>query len=250
MNTALTFPASQSHAARAEDPLRVDYALLALVSVLLHVCGWLWFQQPREQPVPVVPPRVVQLMLVSPAPPPVPPPAIVQPPPPVTEPPPPVIEAQAPLPEPVPKPKPKPRPKPKPAKAKPKPPAPPTPIEIAPVNPAPPVATAPATVAPPAPVTEPVVEPASTRATSRRNPKPDYPTLAKRRGWEGKVLLEVEVLSDGMPGELRVSSSSGREVLDNAALEAVKRWMFEPARRADVPITSTLTLSIVFKLEN
>lgn len=73
--------------------------------------------------------------------------------------------------------------------------------------------------------------------------------LAKRRGWEGKVLLEVEVLRDGKPGTIRVAQSSGREVLDNAALKAVRRWLFEPARRGDEPITSTMTLSIVFKLE-
>lgn len=73
--------------------------------------------------------------------------------------------------------------------------------------------------------------------------------LAKRRGWEGKVLLKVEVLRDGTPGAIEVERSSGREVLDNAALKTVRRWLFEPARRGDEAITSFMTLSIVFKLE-
>lgn len=248
MNTARAFPThldfTHHDSGRAGEQPRVDYALLAIVSVLLHVCAWLWFQQPRERPVPMVPPRVVQLTLVKPAPPPV-----VEPPIPISEPPPLVEPLPSPpkqMPEPKPKPKPKPTPKPKPKPVTP----PPLPPKVAPAVASPPIVAAPAPVAaPPAPIPEPVVVPANTRATSRRNPKPDYPTLAKRRGWEGKVLLEVEVLSDGKPGELRVSSSSGREVLDNAALKAVERWLFEPARRGDVPITSTMTLSVVFKLE-
>ena len=215
---------------------RVDYPLLALVSVLLHLCAWLWYQQPRERPVPVVPPRVLQLTLIRPAPLPA-----VQPPRPVIEPPPVVEPPPKPLPKPPPQPKPRPTPplKPKPVESA-------VPLVTPPVSP-PPTATASAPVATSA--AEPAVVPASTRATSRRNPKPDYPTLAKRRGWEGQVLLEVEVLSDGTPGKIQVSRSSGRDVLDNAALKAVKRWLFEPARRGDSSIASTLTLSIVFKLE-
>lgn len=94
-----------------------------------------------------------------------------------------------------------------------------------------------------------MVIPASTRATSRRNPKPEYPSLARRRGWEGRVLLAVEVLTSGKPGAITVVTSSGHKALDNAALKTVERWLFEPARRDDVPVSSTMNLSIVFKLE-
>jgi len=46
-----------------------------------------------------------------------------------------------------------------------------------------------------------------------------------------------------------VSTSSGREVLDAAAIDAVKQWLFEPAQQVGRAIKSTMTLSIVFKLE-
>ena len=104
-----------------------------------------------------------------------------------------------------------------------------------------------------APVAAPVevpVTPAHTRATSRRNPKPEYPSIARRRGWEGKVLLRINVRADGLPGKIEVAESSGREVLDESALRAVKRWTFTPAMRGAEAVDSTLTLSIVFKLKN
>jgi periplasmic protein TonB len=236
--TTLAFTSTSPGLAPSREKSAVDYLLLALVSVLLHFCVWLWFQQPRERPTPVTPPRVLQLSLQRLAPLPVVPP----PPLPVIEPPP-VVTATPP-----PKPKLKPRPTPKPA-PKPKPPPPLAPPAPAPVVPPPAVTTPASAAALTVPAPEPVIVPASTRATSRRNPKPDYPTLAKRRGWQGKVLLEVEVLSDGTPGKIQVAASSGREVLDNAAIKAVKRWLFEPARRDNTPISTTLNLSIVFKLE-
>ncbi len=220
----------------------VDYSLLAVVSMLLHLCAWLWFQQPREQPALVVPPRVLQLTLISASPPPVVQPPLRR----VIEPPP--VVAALPPPKPIAKPRtpPKPRPQPQttPRRVEPS----PAPLAALPVPPVPAV-TVPAPAMPAMPAAEPVVTPASTRATSRRNPKPAYPTLAKRRGWQGNVLLAVEVLQDGTPGEIQVSKSSGRAVLDNAAIKAVKRWLFEPARRGDMPIRTTMNLSIVFKLE-
>ena len=236
MKPALALRAMDPDGARAGDQPRVDYLFLAIVSVLLHVCAWLWFQQPRERPALAARPRVVQITFVRP------PPTVVVAPMSVVEAPP-IVEAPPLRPKPVPRPKPKPKPQ-----LKPKPLTPPPPAEVASALPASPAAVPAPVAAPPAPVAA-LAVPANTRATSRRNPKPEYPTLAKRRGWEGAVLLEVEVLSDGAPGKIEVARSSGRAVLDNAALRAVKHWLFEPARRGASPITSTLTLSIVFKLE-
>ena len=230
MKPALALRAMDPDGARAGEQPRVDYLFLAIVSVLLHVCAWLWFQQPRERPALAARPRVVQITFVRP-----PPTVVVAP---MS-----VVEAPPLRPKPVPRPKPKPKPQ-----LKPKPLTPPPPAEVASALPASPAVVPAPVAAPPAPVAA-LAVPANTHATSRRNPKPDYPTLAKRRGWEGTVLLEVEVLSDGAPGKIEVARSSGRAVLDNAALRAVKHWLFEPARHGALPVTSTLTLSIVFKLE-
>ncbi len=58
------------------------------------------------------------------------------------------------------------------------------------------------------------------------NPKPSYPEVARRKGYEGTVRLEVEVLPDGMVGGIKVKESSGYEVLDRCALDTVKGWSF------------------------
>jgi len=156
----------------------------------------------------------------------------------LVEPPPPVVDelaAKPAPPKPVQKPKPKPVPKPEPKplpKAVEQPPAPP--------SPAPPAAPVPAA---PAPVT-----PASANAAYLKNPAPEYPSLAQRRGWEGTVLLRVHVLASGKPGEIQVQKSSGRQQLDDAALAAVKRWSFVPAKQGDVAQDGWVSVPIDFKI--
>ncbi|MCD6390042.1 MAG: energy transducer TonB [Desulfobulbaceae bacterium] len=60
------------------------------------------------------------------------------------------------------------------------------------------------------------------------NPPPQYPRLARRRGLEGVVLLEVLINVSGKVADLRLFSSSGHSVLDRAAQKAVRRWLFTP----------------------
>lgn len=82
------------------------------------------------------------------------------------------------------------------------------------------------------------------------NPKPVYPLAARRMGWQGKVIVRVEVLATGAAGEVSLYQSSGREALDNAALAAVKGWRFTPARVGGQLITKTFLVPIPFKLES
>ncbi len=81
------------------------------------------------------------------------------------------------------------------------------------------------------------------------NPKPPYPDVARRRGQEGVVILSVLVLKDGSVGNIRVARSSGYELLDSAALEAVGRWRFVPAKVGDEPVDMEVQVPIRFKLE-
>lgn len=97
------------------------------------------------------------------------------------------------------------------------------------------------------PKTEPFTE-ANYRANYKSNPKPEYPRLAKSRGWQGKVLLRVQVTADGHSADISVQQSSGHELLDEAAVEAVKNWSFIPAKRGDTPVASTVSVPIKFKL--
>ncbi|WP_430323267.1 energy transducer TonB [Pseudomonas aeruginosa] len=226
--------------------------LLASLSVVFH--GGLWWLI-NATPAPVgIPPKVPEMVIEfaspappappTPEPPPPPPPPEPPPPEPPPEPEPPVQEeAPKPAPKPVEKPKPKPKPVPKPAPPKPAPPAPPAPAP----TPAPPAPTPPAAPAPAAPVKE---SAAISGLASLGNPPPEYPSLALRRGWEGRVVLRIRVLPNGRAGSVEVTRSSGRKQLDDAAVEAVKGWKFVPAKRGDTPIEGFADQTIDFKVPN
>jgi protein TonB len=82
------------------------------------------------------------------------------------------------------------------------------------------------------------------------NPKPKYPSIATSRGWEGTVRLLVKVSAEGDSEEVTVQHSSGHDVLDEAAIEAVERWKFIPAKRGETPVSSTVVVPINFILNN
>lgn len=61
-----------------------------------------------------------------------------------------------------------------------------------------------------------------------RRVTPSYPSLSRRKGEQGSVTLEVLVKADGSAGTVTVKTSSGFSRLDKAAVNAVRRWRFEP----------------------
>ncbi|MFH1080547.1 MAG: energy transducer TonB [Pseudomonadota bacterium] len=79
--------------------------------------------------------------------------------------------------------------------------------------------------------------------------RPAYPVIARMRGYEGMVLLAVEVLTDGHAGEVRIKKSSGYALLDQSALNAVRAWRFEPARKRNMPLAMTVDIPIRFSLK-
>ncbi|WP_412527299.1 energy transducer TonB [Burkholderia lata] len=118
-----------------------------------------------------------------------------------------------------------------------------------------PATAAPAAAAPAAPVPAPAAPAAPVRETAPigdaaylRNPAPDYPAFAQDQGWEGRVVLRVHVLANGTPDSVEVRTSSGRRMLDTAAVAAVKRWTFVPAKRGDEAVDGWVNVPIDFKL--
>lgn len=82
------------------------------------------------------------------------------------------------------------------------------------------------------------------------NPRPAYPMVARRMGWQGRVILNVEVLSEGGCGAVNLYRGSGHEVLDNAAINTVKSWRFIPARHAGGAVTQWFKVPVNFSLED
>jgi protein TonB len=83
----------------------------------------------------------------------------------------------------------------------------------------------------------------------RKNPAPRYPHVARRRGYEGTVVLEVLVNEAGRVEDLRLFQSSGYDVLDRAAIKSVQEWVFEPARRGDQRVEMWVQVPVRFQLK-
>ncbi|MDD2915917.1 MAG: energy transducer TonB [Gallionella sp.] len=87
------------------------------------------------------------------------------------------------------------------------------------------------------------------QAAYLNNPVPVYPMVARRMGWQGKVVLNVEVLASGSPGQIKLQQSSGHEVLDNAAMQAVRDWRFVAARQSGQAVSRWFLVPIPFILK-
>ena len=103
--------------------------------------------------------------------------------------------------------------------------------------------------APPAPAPSPLVA-ARFDADYLQNPKPIYPTLSRRLGEEGKVVLRVRVTAQGSALNVEIKQSSGHPRLDEAARAAVEQWRFVPARQGGEAIESTVLVPLHFALDN
>jgi protein TonB len=111
-------------------------------------------------------------------------------------------------------------------------------------EPAPPPEPA-AMLAPPATL---VAIPARFDADYLRNPPPVYPSISRRLGEEGRVLLLVTVSAHGSAARIELKESSGFGRLDAAAQDAVKRWRFVPAQIGDRAIEAEVIVPLVFSL--
>lgn len=81
------------------------------------------------------------------------------------------------------------------------------------------------------------------------NPKPIYPREARKKGYEGEVILRVEVLPNGRVGQIEVRRSSGYEILDRSAMETIKQWRFIPAQKGEDRVTFWVNIPIKFQLQ-
>ena len=80
------------------------------------------------------------------------------------------------------------------------------------------------------------------------NRPPSYPVEALRRGWEGTAFVQVEVLEDGRVGRAFVETSSGFDVLDAAALDAVRGWRYQPRVVDGTAVRDLLRVPFRFRL--
>lgn len=75
---------------------------------------------------------------------------------------------------------------------------------------------------------------------------PPYPVIAKTAGVQGTVVLQATISSGGTIENLRVIS--GPVMLQQAAIDAVKRWRYRPYLLNGVPVEVETTVSVDFRL--
>ncbi len=80
---------------------------------------------------------------------------------------------------------------------------------------------------------------------------PVYPEGARQAGKAGTVLLKVQILENGLAGDVSVKQSSGNELLDQAAVNAVYKWHFTPAKEKNTgrAVVCYTTVPVVFRLD-
>ena len=80
------------------------------------------------------------------------------------------------------------------------------------------------------------------------NPTPIYPEIARQRGIEGEVLLKVLVSAQGRALRVDIIKSSGSQILDFSAQDAIKNWQFIPAKRDNQLVEASIIVPISFKI--
>jgi TonB family protein len=79
------------------------------------------------------------------------------------------------------------------------------------------------------------------------SPDPEYSEEARKAKFQGVVVLWVVVGPDGRVHDMRVSRSLGLG-LDEKAMEAVKQWKFDPARKDGQPVAVQINVEVNFRL--
>ena len=97
--------------------------------------------------------------------------------------------------------------------------------------------------------TKKVFSKATYKLGSKKNPHPPYPMIARKEGWQGKLILNVFVNKNGKVKNVELLKSSGYKILDNVSLQTIKTWSFKPARLGKSYVEDNIKIPLRFVLE-
>ncbi len=78
-------------------------------------------------------------------------------------------------------------------------------------------------------------------------PDPEYSEEARKAKYQGTVVLWLIVGPDGKPHDIKVARALGMG-LDQKAIEAVRNWKFEPAKKDGKPVAVQINVEVNFRL--
>jgi len=79
------------------------------------------------------------------------------------------------------------------------------------------------------------------------DPEPEYSEEARKAKYQGTCVLSVVVGPDGMAHDIKVTNTLGLG-LDEKAIEAVRKWRFEPATKDGKPVNVLISVQVNFRL--
>lgn len=88
------------------------------------------------------------------------------------------------------------------------------------------------------------------RIGSKYNPHPPYPPIARKKGWEGYLILKVFVNRKGIADKIEIIKSSGYKILDEVSLKTIRSWVFIPAKLGTINIEDQIQIPIRFILNS
>jgi len=102
---------------------------------------------------------------------------------------------------------------------------------------------------PPPPPTTPILrQGGNVKAPKKiRDVAPVYPAIAQAARVQGVVILEAVIDVDGRVTDLRVLRSV--PLLDQAAIDAVRQWVFTPTLLNNEPVRIVMTVTVAFQLQ-
>lgn len=93
-----------------------------------------------------------------------------------------------------------------------------------------------------------MIMPGVTPPKSKKRPKPRFPSGARYFRITGALVVQVMISEEGRPTEPKVLVPLPAATLTWAALEALRRWRFEPARVDGEPVAVYYNLTVNYKL--
>jgi protein TonB len=76
--------------------------------------------------------------------------------------------------------------------------------------------------------------------------EPAYTAFARDARLQGTVQISASIGTDGVPRSL--TRVSGNAVLANMAMDAVRRWRYQPAQLNGQPVEAQTVISFTFQL--
>jgi len=79
-------------------------------------------------------------------------------------------------------------------------------------------------------------------------PDPEYSKEARKKKYEGVVVLSVVVTTEGKATNIQVTKGPGLG-LDEKAVDAVRKWRFKPAMKDGKPVPTKVPIEVTFRLK-